>query len=97
MSARLDGPFLEPPGPAAAGGGAQVVVEVLHLEGCPHTGETVELVRSVARRVLPGAEVRATRLDQSGARRPDFLGSPTVLVNGRDAAGREPVPSGVIA
>jgi hypothetical protein len=70
-----------------------VTVEVLVLAGCPHAGETLALVRETAARLLPGAVVRETRVDEAAAG-PGFPGSPTVLVNGRDVAGRGPGAAG---
>jgi len=92
------GPFLDPPPdavPPAAGPAA--TIEVFHIAGCPSAGETVALARSVAARVLPEAQVRPILLDEAAFLARGLPGSPTVLVGGRDIAGREATPAGLIA
>jgi arsenate reductase (thioredoxin) len=64
-------------------------IEVLYFVGCPHAGDAVERVRRVAARLVPGTAV-ATVLVGTGeeARDANFIGSPTVRVDGRDVEKR---------
>lgn len=60
-------------------------IEVLYFDGCPNHEPTVARVREVVRKLGVDAhitEVRVTQDDDCVALK--FLGSPTVLVNGRD-------------
>lgn len=60
-------------------------IEVLYFEGCPNHPPAVERVRQVVDRLGINAsvhEVEVTPNDDPAALK--FLGSPTVLVNGRD-------------
>jgi hypothetical protein len=60
-------------------------VEVLTLEGCPHTEPTLELVKRVMRELRVVADVRCIDVsDPQAAATHRFLGSPTIRVNGRD-------------
>jgi hypothetical protein len=69
-------------------------VEVLTLPGCPSAAETLALVRRLAAALAPGTEVREIVLDEAASAGRGFPGSPTVLVDGRDVAGRQPHASG---
>ena len=74
---------------------AQLIVEVLSLPGCPSVEETLRMAADVVFTMVPGTDVRDIRLTEEEARERGFPGSPTVLVNGRDIAGREAHATGV--
>jgi arsenate reductase len=75
---------------------APLRVEVLVLEACPSAREAYELATSVAGRLAPGAEVRRVLVESDDeARRLEFQGSPSILVNGKDIAGRYGASSGL--
>ena len=60
-------------------------VQVLYFTGCPNHGPTVQRVREIVRRLDIDAqisEVAVTAHDDPAAMA--FIGSPTVLVDGRD-------------
>jgi hypothetical protein len=60
-------------------------IEVLYLEGCPNHLPTVERINVVLREEGCNAEIREIRVpDVQTAQRVNFLGSPTVRVNGID-------------
>lgn len=60
-------------------------VEVLYFEGCPNHLPTLERIREVLQEEHCDAEVREVLVpDVQTAQRVEFLGSPTVLVNGID-------------
>jgi hypothetical protein len=64
---------------------AQVDVQVLHTEGCPHAPATLDLIRDVAAQM--GMQIRLRKTLVESAEQADetrFLGSPTVQVNGLD-------------
>jgi hypothetical protein len=60
-------------------------VEVLYFAGCPSVDVAVEHARKAVAAVATGAEVRLVRVegDEEAIRR-QFLGSPTVRVDGLD-------------
>jgi hypothetical protein len=61
------------------------VIEVLHVQDCPHYRQALALVQQVRAEVGIDAELRTTLIpDQAAAEQARFLGSPTVRVNGRD-------------
>ena len=63
-----------------------MTVELLWWEGCPSTGETIELVREqmeLAGLDPASLEVRELRTDEEAAAE-GFPGSPTIRVDGRD-------------
>jgi hypothetical protein len=65
-------------------------IEVLHTDACPHWRALCSRVDELARRegiAVVVAETSVGTLDQAEARR--FRGSPTLLIEGRDA---EPSP-----
>lgn len=60
-------------------------IRLLYFAGCPHTGETLDLLRSCARSA--GRRVRIEKIEVTSgeeAVRLRFLGSPTVQINGVD-------------
>lgn len=60
-------------------------VELLYFEGCPGAGPTYELLRRVLRQ--EGIEAKVDRIvvgDPEAARDRQFLGSPTVRIDGVD-------------
>jgi hypothetical protein len=60
-------------------------VEVLYLDGCPNADVAVEHARKAVATVENGAEVRLVRVEgDEDAVRHQFLGSPTVRVDGLD-------------
>jgi hypothetical protein len=62
-----------------------VSVELLYFAGCPHRRQAAAAVAEAARATGVRAEGRVTRVADPGAAvRRRFLGSPTVLVAGRD-------------
>jgi hypothetical protein len=61
------------------------VVEVLYAEHCPNFPAALALVQRVAAELGLAVDVRTTMItDQAAAERAQFVGSPTVRVNGRD-------------
>jgi hypothetical protein len=74
---------------------AALTVEVLSLPGCAGVKETLRMAGEVVFGIVPGTEVRDTRLTEQEARGRGFPGSPTVLVNGRDIEGRQAHAGGV--
>ena len=60
-------------------------VEVLYFEGCPNHSPAVELTRSVLREEgLPDQVLEIDVKAAQAAETEGFLGSPTILVNGKD-------------
>jgi glutaredoxin len=60
-------------------------IEILYFEGCPHVGETVTLVRRIARELDVEVDIDVIEVeDDERARELDFRGSPTVRVDGKD-------------
>ncbi|RDI75437.1 hypothetical protein Gocc_1235 [Gaiella occulta] len=69
--------------PAAADG--RPLVEVLSFDGCPNRDGALELVERVARETGVDARIDVIDVtDDETARARRFLGSPTILVAGRD-------------
>ena len=66
------------------------VIQVLFFEGCPHARPAVELARQVAAELCPAAAVQELVVTaEHDLAALGFLGSPTLLVDGRDVEGRE--------
>lgn len=60
-------------------------IELLYFEGCPHVPDTERLLGEVLAQLAPGAVLRRTRVDtEQDAADHDFLGSPSVRVDGLD-------------
>ena len=60
-------------------------IQVLYFAGCPHSDETFELVRRIARSPRQGTLVEKIEVTSGeDAARLRFLGSPTVQINGID-------------
>jgi hypothetical protein len=59
-------------------------VEVLVLEGCPHTTLAIERARAAFAAMEPPPELRVLVVDHGSAHSLAFLGSPTVRVDGVD-------------
>jgi len=70
----------------------RIRIEVLYFEGCPNHFATLERINAVLRDESCSAEVKEVLVqDELTAQRKQFLGSPTVRVNGIDI---EPGASG---
>jgi hypothetical protein len=72
-------------------------IEVLFFEGCPNVDLALRRARAAVAAAGVEAEVLATVIDSQDVARRGFLGSPTVLVDGRDVADEaapEESPSG---
>ena len=69
-------------------------VELLIQEGCPNVPPTSALLRDVLDRLAPGTDVTCLSVDDdAAARRLQFLGSPSIRIDGVDLEGpaaREP-------
>ena len=74
------------------------VIEVLYVQDCPHSRETLALVDRVRGELGIDTELRTTLVvDQAAAEQARFAGSPTVRVDGRDVEpGSEPVTEYVL-
>jgi hypothetical protein len=60
-------------------------VEILYLDGCPHARHALALVKALIAELGAAAEVWQVRVaTEADAERLQFLGSPTVRVEGRD-------------
>jgi len=60
-------------------------IQVLYFQGCPHHAPTVALVRDVISQLGLAAEIEEIEVTSpEEAQRVQFLGSPSVRVNGRD-------------
>jgi hypothetical protein len=60
-------------------------VEILYFEGCPNYEDARFLVKRVAGELRVDPEIRLVQVpDAEAAARLQFLGSPTVRINGRD-------------
>jgi hypothetical protein len=61
------------------------LVEILYFDGCPNHEPAVALVERIDRELGTGAELRLVNVpDQEAATRLQFLGSPTIRVDGVD-------------
>jgi len=62
-----------------------IEVQILYSEGCAHASSTEALVHSVAKELGLDIRVEMIRVgNEDQARRLEYLGSPTVRVNGKD-------------
>ena len=60
-------------------------IKILYSEGCIHTSPTVDLVKAISRQMSLDIELETILVvDRDHAEKLNFVGSPTVLVNGRD-------------
>jgi hypothetical protein len=60
-------------------------IEVLFFEGCPHYKPAVELVKQVVGEEGVAAEITEVNVpDEAAARKVQFLGSPTIRLDGVD-------------
>ena len=64
-------------------------VDLIHSSTCPHVDETIDRLDEVLERLAPGSVVRKRDMETSALGETwRHLGSPTVLVEGRDLEGR---------
>ena len=71
-------------------------IEVLVFEGCPHAEAALELARAVSDRLAAEAEIRRVEVDSDAAAAQwPFFGSPTILVDSVDVAGRRGPSTGM--
>jgi len=69
-------------------------IELLVIPDCPHAPDAGALVREVAGRLAPGAEIARTVVADAGeASRLGFPGSPTIRIEGEDLEGPGAGPS----
>jgi len=60
-------------------------VQILYSEGCQHTHPTLSLVRSIAKDMKLDIDLEMIPIEsESQAKVLDFIGSPTVRINGKD-------------
>ena len=60
-------------------------IEILYFDGCPHFPAARDLLRAILREERVRAEVSEIEVtDASAARRLQFIGSPTIRINGLD-------------
>lgn len=73
------------------------LVKLQFFEGCPHYRVAETRVREALRRAgLPGVHVQLERVDsQADVERLNFVGSPTILVNGSDPFLTGKAPTGM--
>ncbi len=65
--------------------GRRIVVELLSVEGCPNAAEALRIVTDALVETGLRADIHITEVQTpTQARELEFLGSPTVRVNGRD-------------
>jgi hypothetical protein len=70
---------------ASTGDNAEMKVEVLYFAGCPNHAATVERVREELQSYRLPKEIREVEVrNQAEAEALEFLGSPTVRINGAD-------------
>ena len=64
-------------------------IEVLYFSGCPHAEEALRMTREVVNRILPGQGVESIIVGtEEEARAREFLGSPSIRIDGIDIEGR---------
>ena len=64
-------------------------IEVLYFSGCPHAEEALRMTREVVNRMLPGQGVESIIVGtEEEARAREFLGSPSIRIDGIDIEGR---------
>jgi glutaredoxin len=62
-----------------------IVVQILFSEGCPHTSATIELIKNMSQEMKLDIALEPIQIDdQKQARELNFLGSPTIRINGVD-------------
>lgn len=62
-----------------------MTIELLYIEDCPNSVETLHRLQVAVDRTLPGTSVKATMIDSiEKAKTRHFAGSPTILVDGVD-------------
>ncbi|WP_322780364.1 hypothetical protein [Frankia sp. Cas4] len=62
-----------------------MLIEVLYIDGCPHYARFVAHLAELVNRAGVSAPVRQRRVDDDEAARVEqFLGSPTLRIDGRD-------------
>ena len=61
-----------------------MTIEILGFTGCPNVAPAVECVRAALESTGVQADISAVHVKESGAIEAEFLGSPTVRVNGLD-------------
>ncbi len=60
-------------------------VQVLFSAGCPHTPATIELINHVSKKLKLDVHLESIQVDdQKQAQEINFLGSPTIRINGLD-------------
>lgn len=60
-------------------------VEILYFDGCPNHAAATDRIREVLRQEGISAEVSEVKVaDERTARAIEFLGSPSIRINGRD-------------
>jgi hypothetical protein len=60
-------------------------VQVLFADGCPHASSTIEMIKDVSAKLKLDILLESIRVaDQEHAREINFLGSPTIRINGLD-------------
>lgn len=60
-------------------------VRVLFSDGCPHALATIELIENVTTKLKLDVLLEAIQVDdEKHARETNFLGSPTIRINGLD-------------
>jgi hypothetical protein len=60
-------------------------IEILYLEGCPNHHPAVALVSDILRQETVSAELVEIEVkDSATAQQVEFLGSPSIRINGRD-------------
>lgn len=65
--------------------GDRMRIEILYFVGCPHFPPARDLLRAIVRKDRVQAEVSEIEVkDASAARRLQFIGSPTIRINGLD-------------
>ncbi len=69
------------------------VIDVLYFDGCPGAAPALALAHDVAARHA-GVVVRAVRVEAADAEALQFVGSPTLRVDGVDVAPAAEVPTG---
>jgi glutaredoxin len=60
-------------------------VQVLFSDGCPHAPATIELIKNVSAKMELDIHLEAVQVNnEKHAREVNFLGSPTIRINGID-------------
>ena len=62
-----------------------IKVRILYSEGCVHTPRTIDLVKSISTQMSLDIDIETTLVtDRDQAEDLNFIGSPTVLIDGCD-------------